>query len=255
MSGKHRRIPFPLTWRTTSGVLAGVAVLGTAAATAQTPDLDFGSDSAKPVSADLMVAKSTPKHGSKSRSARKARAKRSAAASSRSSRRASARTAKPTAADAIKIARSQVGIEEDGNGETKFQQWYMGTSRARQTVARDGGSIGGYSSASWCDMFVSWVGDRIGFSNGVGKDAWTVAHAGWFKERGRWGGQPRPGSIVFFSWGGSRSLDDIDHVGMVIKKNGDGTIQTVEGNTSNAVRIRTRSTGTVVGYGYPEYAS
>ncbi|MFL6056278.1 MAG: hypothetical protein ACJ72W_25765 [Actinoallomurus sp.] len=40
---------------------------------------------------------------------------------------------------------------------------------------------------------------------------------------------------------------------MVIKDNPDGTIQTSEGNTDNAVKIRTRSTDNVVGYGYPEY--
>jgi surface antigen len=58
---------------------------------------------------------------------------------------------------------------------------------------------------------------------------------------------------VFFSWSGSKSLDAIDHVGMVMKANSDGSIQTIEGNTDNAVKIRTRDTSSVVGYGYPEY--
>ncbi|WP_067463249.1 hypothetical protein [Actinomadura macra] len=35
----------------------------------------------------------------------------------------------------------------------------------------------------------------------------------------------------------------------------DGTIQTVEGNTGNAVKVKTRDTDKVVGYGYPAYAS
>ena len=46
--------------------------------------------------------------------------------------------------------------------------------------------------------------------------------------RGAW-----PGAVVFFSWSGSKSIDDIDHVGLVLKDDHDGTIQTVEGNTDN----------------------
>ncbi len=60
-------------------------------------------------------------------------------------------------------------------------------------------------------------------------------------------------AVADYSWGGSRSIDDIDHVGIVIKDNHDGTIQTVEGNTDNSVKVRTRDVSSVVGYGYPEY--
>ena len=60
---------------------------------------------------------------------------------------------------------------------------------------------------------------------------------------------------MFFSWSGSKSIDEIDHVGMVIKDNSDGTIQTVEGNTDDAVKVRTRDVSSVVGYGYPDYGS
>ncbi|TDD66876.1 CHAP domain-containing protein, partial [Actinomadura rubrisoli] len=166
-----------------------------------------------------------------------------------------ARPSRPTAEEAIRLARSQVGIEEDGGGETKFQEWYMSTSRAGETVARDGGSIGQYGDASWCDMFISWIGDRLGFSDGMGKDAWTVAHARWFQDTGRWGDEPRPGAIVFYDWDGGGAVGGINHVGMVIKKLGDGRIQTVEGNTGDAVMVKSRSTDKVVGYGYPDYAA
>ncbi|MCP9971555.1 CHAP domain-containing protein [Actinomadura madurae] len=125
---------------------------------------------------------------------------------------------RPTAAEAIELARSQVGVEEDRGGETKFQKWYMGTARAKETLARDGGSLAGYGDANWCDMFVSWVGERIGFGDQIGSDAWTVAHARWFKKHGRWGTEPRPGAIVFYAWDGGKDVTDIRHVGMVIKK-------------------------------------
>ncbi|GLZ03468.1 hypothetical protein Acsp03_09350 [Actinomadura sp. NBRC 104412] len=160
-----------------------------------------------------------------------------------------------TAADAIELAKEQVGIEEDSQGRTKFQEWYVKTKRARETARRDGGRDPEvYANAAWCSMFISWVGDKLGLSDQIGMDAWTIEHAKWFKKRNRWGTKPRPGAIVFFAWSGSKNLYAIQHVGMVIKDKGHGTIETVEGNTSNAVRVRQRSTSTVVGYGYPDYA-
>lgn len=268
--GRHRKpSPLSLTWRTTGGVVVGAAVIGTAAATAQASVLPFGSAPARPAAAaDLapgLAAHGDPPGrtsrrtsedgpettGSKAPAKKKDRPEQPQA---KTSEKAAAKSP-PTAAQAIELARSQVGVEEDGGGETKFQDWYMATSRAQETLARDGGSLSGYGDANWCDMFVSWVGEQIGFSDQVGSDAWTVAHARWFQENGRWGTEPRPGAIVFFAWDGGESVDDIQHVGMVIKKVDDGTIETVEGNADNAVRIKERSTDVVVGYGYPDYRS
>jgi CHAP domain len=164
-----------------------------------------------------------------------------------------ARAMVPTAADALKLAVAQVGITEDAEGGgTKFQKWFVSSPWAVRGVERDGGKVSDYADANWCDMFVSWVGARLGVK-GMGADAFTPKHAQWFKDHGRWGQTPTPGAVVFFSWSGSKSIDDIDHVGLVLKDNHDGTIQTVEGNTGNAVRIRTRDVSNVVGYGYPEY--
>ncbi|WP_329252915.1 CHAP domain-containing protein [Actinoallomurus sp. NBC_01490] len=157
----------------------------------------------------------------------------------------------PTAADALKVALSQVGTTEDAAGGSKFNQWFMSSPYARAGVERDGGSVGDYANASWCDMFVTWVGDKAGVK-GMGGDAFTPSHARWFKDQGRWGTVPKPGAVVFFSWSGG-GIGDIDHVGLVIRDNHDGTIRTVEGNTDDAVKIRTRGTDSVVGYGYPDY--
>ncbi|MEV4005359.1 CHAP domain-containing protein [Actinomadura sp. NPDC049753] len=267
--GRHRKPnPLSLTWRTTGGVIVGAAVLGTAAATAQASVLPFGSTPARSAAAADLAPGLTAHGGPSGRTSEhesgtagsKAPAKkdRPEQPKAKTSGKAAAKTAakpRPTAAQAIELARSQVGVEEDGGGETKFQEWYMATSRAQETLARDGGSLSGYGDANWCDMFVSWVGEQIGFSDQVGSDAWTVAHARWFQEHGRWGTEPKPGAIVFFAWDGGESVDDIEHVGMVVKKVDDGTIETVEGNTDNAVRIKERSTDVVVGYGYPDYRS
>jgi surface antigen len=165
------------------------------------------------------------------------------------------RTWVPSAADALKLAEAQVGVTEDAaGGGTKFQKWFVSSPWAVRGVQRDGGSVSDYANANWCDMFVSWIGAQLGVK-GMGADAYTRTHAQWFKDQGRWGDTPTPGAVVFFAWNGGKALGDIDHVGMVVKDNHDGTIKTVEGNTDDAVKIRTRDTSTVVGYGYPEYGS
>jgi hypothetical protein len=68
----------------------------------------------------------------------------------------------------LKLAQSQVGISESSSGRTKFQEWYMSSPRARETVARDGGTVAGFANANWCDMFVSWVGAQVGLQHTVG---------------------------------------------------------------------------------------
>ncbi|MDF5753876.1 CHAP domain-containing protein [Spongiactinospora sp. TRM90649] len=161
------------------------------------------------------------------------------------------------AQDLINLALQQVGISENSaGGGTKFHEWYMASDRAKETVARDGGNVTAYANAPWCAMFVSWVGDSLGLRPTLGWDAYTVTHAKWFTEQGRWGTTPKPGAVVFFDWNGGKSVNGIDHVGFVMQDNGDGTIKTVEGNTGNGkVEVRTRPTSQVVGYGYPQYAA
>ncbi|WP_113703726.1 CHAP domain-containing protein [Nonomuraea lactucae] len=161
-----------------------------------------------------------------------------------------------TAAQVIDLARAQVGTSENAyGGGTKFQRWYAGSQRALETIRRDGGARADYLNAAWCAMFVSWVGEQLGARPQVGWDAWTVAHARWFHANRRWGDEPKPGAVVFFSWSGGKTIRSIRHVGFVVKDNGDGTISTIEGNTGNGrVEERVRPKGQVVGYGYPEYA-
>ncbi|MGI5271069.1 CHAP domain-containing protein [Nonomuraea sp. CA-218870] len=162
-----------------------------------------------------------------------------------------------TAAQVLALARSQIGVRENSRGGgTKFQEWYAGSQRALETIARDGGHPAGYLNAPWCAMFVSWVGEQIGARPQIGWDAYTVTHAKWFAANDRWGTEARPGAVVFFAWNGSKSIGSIQHVGFVVKDNGNGTISTIEGNTGNGVvEERVRPKSQVVGYGYPEYAT
>ncbi|MFA1551759.1 CHAP domain-containing protein [Actinomadura chokoriensis] len=161
------------------------------------------------------------------------------------------------ASEVIKLAEKQVGISEGKGGQTKFHKWYVSTPHAKATAERDGGfSVKAYNGAQWCDMFVSWLGAQTGVKN-MGWDAYTVQHASWFKKTDRWGKKAKPGAVVFFDWnkGSKGSIGDIDHVGLVVKDNGDGTVKTIEGNSDNEVQKKVRDKSEIVGYGYPDYAA
>ncbi|WP_141585361.1 CHAP domain-containing protein [Actinomadura sp. WMMA1423] len=157
-----------------------------------------------------------------------------------------------SAQDVIKLARTQVGTHEDASGNSKFNDWYVGSPLGEQNAHRIGAeSASVYKGQSWCDMFVSWLGQHTG-TKGMGADAYTVSHAQWFKKTGRFGDTPKPGAVVFFAWNGG-GIKGVEHVGIVVKDNHDGTIKTIEGNSGDAVKQKVRDTSTVAGYGYPEY--
>lgn len=142
----------------------------------------------------------------------------------------------------IDLLESQLGYAEKGDAYTKFGDWYG------KNVEFDAD----YSSAPWCDMYLSWAAHKLGYQDWIGQFAWTVAHAEWFKEQDAWGVKPKPGAFVFYDWSGSNNVDDIDHVGIVTRVEGD-TIFTIEGNIDGGVAKRKeRDTSKVVGYGYPE---
>ncbi|MEU6038629.1 CHAP domain-containing protein [Actinomadura sp. NPDC047616] len=157
--------------------------------------------------------------------------------------------------EAIRLALEQVGVKEGPDRQTKYHDWFVSTPNAKMTAKRDGGfSVDAYNGAEWCNMFVSWVGAQLGVKD-MGWDAYTVQHAKWFAKKGRWGHKAKPGAVVFFDWqnGSGGGIYGIDHVGLVVEDNGDGTITTVEGNTNNAVEKRVRPKSLVAGYGYPDY--
>lgn len=146
------------------------------------------------------------------------------------------------ASTVLSFALAELGYSERAGGWTKFGAWYG-------DLAHDSY----FDDAAWCAMFASWCLDQAG-QHDVGTFASTPAWAKWLKAHGQWGTTPKPGALVFFDWDGSRDLDRIDHVALVIEKLADGRIHTVEGNTANMVAERYRSTGAIVGYGYPGYS-
>ncbi|WP_018654795.1 CHAP domain-containing protein [Actinomadura flavalba] len=153
-----------------------------------------------------------------------------------------------TAAGMLAEARKSLGLRGRPNYIT------------RDYAARHGGE---FLSAPWCDMAVTYWARRSGNAGAVlpgGDRAYTVWHAQDFQKAGRWHtgtaanlSKAKPGDIVFFDWGATNSVGAIDHVGVVEKVLSGGRVQTIEGNTSDAVLRRVRGADTVAGFGRPAY--
>jgi hypothetical protein len=149
-----------------------------------------------------------------------------------------------TAGRVLDVARSQLGTVEGLRGTNPYGRAY------------------GMDGQPWCAMFLWWVGQQAGAGALIPKAAYTPTLAGWYQQRGRADRTPRVGSLVFFDWPGD-GVDRISHVGLVEAVNADGTLTTIEGNTSQGtagsqrdgggVWRRKRATSSVVVYGHPAY--
>ncbi|MEV1294426.1 CHAP domain-containing protein [Pseudonocardia sp. NPDC049635] len=121
----------------------------------------------------------------------------------------------------------------------------------------------GMDGYAWCAMFTWWCFRQAGLATLVPKSAYTPTIADWFRRRDAWHTTPAVGDLVFFDFPGD-GVNRISHVGLVEKINADGTITTIEGNTSpgtggsqrngGGVYRRVRRAG-IVGYGRPAYPS
>ena len=156
--------------------------------------------------------------------------------------------------DFLDVARSQLGGYYPK--ESPYGIWY---------ADKVGNPV--YRTGQYCAMFVSWCADRAGILNTViPLHAYTPAGAAWFKARKRfvYGMKGiQPGYIWYSSMSG---LGRISHVGIVESVNRDGSINTIEGNTAGdyngdqrngkmvARKVR-YSTGSLGGYGIPDYSA
>lgn len=142
----------------------------------------------------------------------------------------------------VTVALSQIG----NVGGEPYWSWYGFNSRVE-----------------WCACFVSWCANECGYIDAgvIPKFASCTWGVEWFKERGQWQDnsyEPRPGDIIFFDWDhkGSSGAQDggVDHVG-IVEKVENGTIYTVEGNSSDSCRENRYVVGhyEILGYGVPMY--
>lgn len=152
--------------------------------------------------------------------------------------------------DVMNIALKEVGVTEKpaGSNKVKYNTWFYGSE------------VSG-SKYPWCCAFVNWVFDKADarrlFYDGK-KTAGTQTLEAWAIREGLTvkKGDGRYGDVALFSFGASY----VHHVGFIIKKNADGTYQTVEGNTSKtsddnggAVMIRTRRQSDIKTIYRPKY--
>jgi hypothetical protein len=131
--------------------------------------------------------------------------------------------------DFIKVARAEIGvIEGPKDNETKY---------------------GAFTKANflpWCGSFVNWCANEVELK--IPSVVSTYKGAEAFMKKGKWESvdeaTPLPGDILFFDFPGD-SLQRISHVGIVVKDNGDGTLNCIEGNTSSDKRGDQRNGGEV----------
>jgi peptidoglycan hydrolase-like protein with peptidoglycan-binding domain len=149
-----------------------------------------------------------------------------------------------SAADALNVFRSFLGIAENPNG-------------SNQTPI---GEEYGWNGVAWCDETVSVVLRRIGLPPGPIDSAhfascWFHNQAYKRGECGTWVGgnisDVQPGDQIFFGTSGS------DHTGMVEAVHPESNaVTTLEGNIGNAVRREWRQVGGsmhIHGFGRPRY--
>ena len=116
----------------------------------------------------------------------------------------------------VEAAKSQIGvIEGPKENETKY------------------GHFTKVNFQPWCGSFVMWAANEVGLK--IPNCVLTSAGAAAFMKKDAWekaeDAIPLPGDLVFFDFPND-GVDRISHIGIVVKDNGDGTVNVVEGNTS-----------------------
>jgi CHAP domain len=129
-------------------------------------------------------------------------------------------------AGALAAAQSQVGVAEQPPGSND------GPQIAQYRTATAGSGVG-----PWCAYFTSWAAAQAGAPLGEAGQGFGSVSAlyAWAQRTGRAvpagpGVRPNPGDLIV--WGGR-------HIGIVESVDADGSIHTIEGNSSNAVSRRT----------------
>jgi len=134
-----------------------------------------------------------------------------------------------TADDILNLARSQIGVCEQGgnNRGTPYHAWFGAHSQGWQ----------------WCAIFVDWVFHHTDPALIRGLKS---AYSGTFLEEGRKYreevsiAQALPGDLVIYDYGDGGITD---HIGIIEERLGPTTFRTIEGNVNNRVGRRERTAG------------
>jgi hypothetical protein len=132
---------------------------------------------------------------------------------------------------ALAAAQAEVGVREQPPGSNE------GPRIATYRTA----TAGAYGGAPWCAYFVSWCAKQAGSPIGDhGEGLGSVAGVtDWARRTGRLTQTPQPGDLILF---GTR------HIGIVESLNPDGSVNTIEGNSSHQVARRHHAASAATGY-------
>jgi hypothetical protein len=142
----------------------------------------------------------------------------------------------PAGQTMVNLARAEIGVTEQPPGSNESPR----IAQFRQATA------GAPGPGPWCAYFVSWAAREAGVplgdaGQGFGRvdDVWA-----WGQSAGKaipaGSGTPQPGDLIVWD----------EHIGMVESVGADGSIRTIEGNSSNSVAQRTYGSdgGGAIGY-------
>lgn len=155
-------------------------------------------------------------------------------------------TIKEAKANLVSWCLNQVGYVEGANNWNKY--------------APEWAAAGGWNAQNqpWCDVFVDAgfiecfgldLASRLTYQPKGGFSALCSASAQFYKNNGAYYSAPEIGDQVFFNLSGG-----INHTGIVVNV-GNGKVETVEGNSSDAVRHNVYALGSsyINGYGRPNW--
>jgi hypothetical protein len=137
-------------------------------------------------------------------------------------------------AQALAAAQAEVGVAEQPPGSNDAPR----IAQYRQATA--GSGVG-----PWCAYFTSWAAREAGMPLGDSGQGFGSVDAlyGWAQRAGRAvpngpGVVPRPGDLIVWD----------EHIGVVESVQPDGSVATIEGNSSDQVSRRVHEAGSAIGY-------
>ncbi|MEU8514632.1 CHAP domain-containing protein [Kitasatospora sp. NPDC048722] len=123
----------------------------------------------------------------------------------------------------VSVARGEIGVRE---GTAACDKYFPNKSHTCKT--------------GWCAAFVEWTWREAGVKE-VPADLTGRGVGYWGEQHGLWhpvgSAHPQPGDLVVY--GKPAKETPGGHVGVVVAVHGDGTLDTVEGNYSDKVTLRT----------------
>lgn len=156
-----------------------------------------------------------------------------------------------TVQDIIRIARAEVGYQAKNYRRCKYNTWYYGAEVSGEDY-------------HWCVVFMEWVFNQANARSLLfEKTAGAEIFGSYFYQHGQLVKSGyRVGDLILIHWNEGYSdwvpgVKKLNHVGLVISVNGDGTYTTIEGNTGDnpngEVCIKVRRADQISAAARPKY--